>query len=340
MYVKNRCHITVISPDGNRTEFDAVESVTISKSIDTVTSSAVIRMPASAVLVYKDGFRTDSVQTAKQFRRGDRVTIALGYDDRIRVEFQGFVFRINYTSPVEIECEGFEFLLRNELPTKTFPKTNLRDVLGYIVSTAGNFRGEGITLAGDIPDVEMQDYVIPANLNGIDALQQIKELYGLTIYFVNDTLYAGLDFIRLYGDVKYGLGVNTTRADELKYQYEDDVKLKVKAIQINRDNTKLEAEVGDPKGEQLTLYFYTATGVAHLKRLAETEMKKYRYSGYTGKLTTLLEPYSQPGMVAVIDDPKFETRGVRYEIRSVSTTFGTGGASRSVEIGKTVSDGQ
>jgi len=330
----------VISPDGNRTEFDAVESVTISKSIDTVTSSAVIRMPASAVLVYKDGFRTDSVQTAKQFRRGDRVTIALGYDDRIRVEFQGFVFRINYTSPVEIECEGFEFLLRNELPTKTFPKTNLRDVLGYIVSTAGNFRGEGITLAGDIPDVEMQDYVIPANLNGIDALQQIKELYGLTIYFVNDTLYAGLDFIRLYGDVKYGLGVNTTRADELKYQYEDDVKLKVKAIQINRDNTKLEAEVGDPKGEQLTLYFYTATGVAHLKRLAETEMKKYRYSGYTGKLTTLLEPYSQPGMVAVIDDPKFETRGVRYEIRSVSTTFGTGGASRSVEIGKTVSDGQ
>jgi len=339
MYVKNRCLVTITTPSGTNIKFNAVASVTIDKSIDSVTSSAVIRIPASAALVYKDGTKTESVQTARQFQRGDKVSIQLGYDDRLNEEFEGFIYRINFTSPVEIECEGYEFLLRENLPTKTFPSTNLSSVLQYVVNSAAKFRGSGISIAADIPAVEMVNYVIPANLNGIDALQQIKEHYGLTIYFRNNTLYAGLDFIRLLGDVKYSLGINTPRADELKYQLADDVKLKIKAIQINKNNTKLEAEVGDPKGEQRTLYFYTAKSIADLKKLAEVEMVKYKFTGYTGKITTLLEPYAEPGMVAIITDIKYAERGGSYEIRGVNTTFGSSGASRSVDIGKTVSNG-
>ncbi len=337
MYVKNSCYIEVTKPNGTRISFDALESLSVDKSIDRVGSACTIRIPASAAMVYKDGSKTESAQTAKQFDRGDRISVWLGYNGRMSLEFEGFIYRVNYTTPVEIECEGFEYLLRNDLPTKTFANTTLKDVLNYTIASAGAQYG-GIVLTGDIPHVEMVDYVIPANLNGIAALQQIKEHYGLTVYLDGFWAYAGLDFVRMSGEVKYSLGVNTPRADELKYQREEDVKLKVKAIQINKDNTKLEAEVGDPKGEQRTLYFYTAKSTEDLKRLAETELKKYKYSGYTGKLTTLLEPPAHPGMVAVIDDPKYD-RGGKYEIRSVVTTFGTGGAQRSVEIGKTVSDG-
>lgn len=337
MYVKNRCLVTITTPSGTNIKFNAVASVTIDKSIDSVTSSAVIRIPASARLVYADGSKTESVQTARQFERGDRVNIQLGYNNNLKEEFEGFIYRINFTSPLEIECEGYEFLLRENLPTKTFATTSLKSLLQYIVSSSSKFMDTGISVAGDIPAVEMVNYVIPANLNGIDALQQIKEHYGLTVYFQKNTLYAGGDFIRMLGDVKYSLGVNTPRADELKYQRAEDVKLKVKAIQINKNNTKLEAEVGDPKGEQRTLYFFTAYSVAGLKKMAEVEMLKYKFTGYTGKITTLLEPYAQPGMAAVVVDIKYPERGGKYEVRGVNTTFDTGGAKRSIDIGKTLS---
>jgi len=330
MYVKLNCLVSITTEDGN-IKFDAVNNVEIEKSIDRIGSTAKIKIPTSARLVNNLENTTQSVQTAKVFKRGDKINIQLGYDDNLVEEFDGFIYKINYTTPLEIECEGYEFLLREDLPTKTFASTSLKEVLQYIV------QDKKITLDADIPTVSMVNYIIPAKLTRLDALQQVKERYGLTIFFVNDTLYAGLDFVKYKGTVLYSLGVNTPKTDELKYQYSDDVKLKVKAIQINKNNTKLEAEIGDKDGEQRTLYFYTAKNMEDLKKLAETEIQKYKYTGYTGKITTFLEPYAVPGMVAEIRDINYAERSGKYEIRSVVITFGTSGARRQVEIGKTVS---
>lgn len=331
MYVKLKCLITITTIAGQTIKFDSVNQVTVDWSLDKIGSSATIRIPASARLVYKDGTKTESSQTAKVFNRGDLVNIKLAYDDKLNEEFEGFIYKINLTSPLEIECIGYEYKLLGSLPTKTFATTTLRGVLDYIIS------GTGLKMDGQVPLVNMVNYVIPANLTGIEALQQLKERYGFTIFFVKSTIYSGLDFIKYRGTEKYSLGVNTPRADELKYQLADDVKLKIKAIQINKDNTRLEAEIGDKDGEQRTLYFHTAASISDLKKLAESEIKKYKFSGYTGKLTTFLEPYAAPGMVADISDIKYGERNGKYEIRAVTTTFGTVGARRSLDIGKTLS---
>lgn len=331
MYVKNRCHIAITTVAGETIKFDAVNQIEIDRSIDRVGSTATIKIPTSARLVYSDERSSASVQTAKVFNRGDKVNIMLGYDNRMNEEFEGFIYRINFTSPLEIECMGYEFKLKDSLATKTFPTTSLNEVINYIIS------GKGIAIDGQVPDVNMINYVIPANITCLEALQQLKERYGFTMYFLKNILYVGLDFIKYQGTVKYSLGVNTPRADELKYQYAEDVKLKVKAVQINKDNTKFEAEIGDKDGEQRTLYFYSASGKSDLERMATAELQKYKYTGYTGKITTFLEPFVVAGMVADITDIKYSERGGKYEVRSVVTTFGTGGARRTVEIGKTVS---
>jgi len=331
MYVKNRCHITITTVAGETIKFDAVNSIEIDRSIDKIGSTATVKIPTSARLVYSDERPSVSVQTAKVFNRGDKVNIMLGYDNRMNDEFEGFIYRINFTSPLEIECIGYEFMLKDSLTTKTFPTTSLKDVLNYII------QGKKLTIDAQVPDVNMVNYIIPAGITGLEALQQLKERYGFTMYFLKDILYVGLDFIKYQGNVKYSLGVNTPRADELKYQYAEDVKLKVKAIQINKDNTRLEAEIGDKDGEQRTLYFYNASSKSDLERMATAELQKYKYTGYTGKITTFLEPFVIPGMVADITDIKYGERGGKYEVRSVVTNFGTGGARRTVEIGKTVS---
>ena len=334
MYVKLKCLFTITTQGGKTIKFTAVNAVEIEKSIDKIGSTAKIKIPTSARLIYKDNTRTDSVQVAKYFNKGDKINIQLGYDDRMNEEFEGFISNLNLTTPLEIECSGYEYLLRDNIPTKTFADTNLMDLLCYITELEGN---DTIILDADIPAVEMKNYVIPANLTRFAALQQIKERYGLTLYFLKNTLYAGLDFIKYQGNVKYSLGYNTPKADELKYQIADDVKLKIKATQINKDNTRFETETGDATGEQRTLFFYTAKTKEDLVKLAEAEIKKYKFDGYVGKITTLLEPFAMPGMTAEIISEKYEERAGKYEIRAVVTSFSTSGAKRSVEIGKTVS---
>lgn len=330
MYAKLDILVKVTTVKGQNIKFYTFNSCKIVHSIDKVESSCLLKIPTSAALVLKDKV-TESAQTATTFSRGDKFVINAGYNGDLKQEFEGFIYKINLTTPLEIELMGYEYLLLDKIETKTFKKTNLRQLLKYIIN------GKNIKLDGDIPEVQMVNYVIPANLRGIDALKQIKERYGLTIYFNKNVLYAGLDFTRQLGDINYSLGVNTVRAGELKFQYADDVKLKIKAIQINKNNTRFEAEVGDKSGEARTLYFYTAKSVADLKKLAEVEILKYKYTGYTGKLTTWLQPWSQSGMIANIKDIKYPVRAGKYEIRGVETTIGTGGARRVLDIGKTVS---
>lgn len=330
MYVKLNCFVKVETADNRLIRFDSMNSCSILRSIDKVESTATLKIPTSAQIVYK-GEKAASVQTAKQFRRGDKITINLGYDDRLHTEFEGFISKVNLTTPCELECMGYEYLLLSSIKTKTFAETNLKKLLQYIIE------GKDIILDADIPEVNMKNYVIPANLTGLDALNQIKERYGITIYFIGNTLYAGLDFVKYQGRVKYSLGVNTVKANELKYQYADDVRLKIKAIQVNKDNTKLEAEIGDPKGESRTLYFYTAKSVEDLKKLAAVEINKYKFNGYVGKITAFLEPFCLPGYVAELIDEKYNERKGNYEIRSVGVEFSTSGGRRIVEIGKSVS---
>lgn len=333
MYVKNRCDITITS-SGKPIRFTALNAIEIDRSIDRIGTTVSLRIPTSARLVYSSAKKSESVQTARVFKRGDFISVKLGYDNRLNTEFEGFIYKIDLTTPLTIECMGYEYLLLGNIPPKTFKETTLKQLLEYVT--------DGITeisIDGDIPSVQMVNYVVPANLTRLDALQQLKERYGLTIYFIGSILYAGLDFIKYQGNVKYSLGINTPKADELKFQYAEDVKLKVKAIQINKNNTRIESEVGDKDGEQRTLFFYSAKSVSDLEKLALAEISKYKYTGYTGKITTFLEPNAVPGMVANITDVKYPERNGSYEVRSVVTRFSTAGARRTVEIGKSVTNG-
>lgn len=331
MYVKLNCKITVTTLSGKLIKFTSLNDCVIDKSIDKLFTTCKIKLPTSARLKSITG--NSNIDTAAAFAKGDKINVQLGYNDRLNEEFEGFIDKINLTTPLEIECEGYEFHLRDSLQTKTFATTNLKELLNYILAGVNQIMID--TKA--IPNIKMVNYIIPANCKRIDALQQLKENYGLTIYFIKDVLYAGLDFVKYLGTVKYSLGVNTPRVNELKYQTAADTKLRIKAIQINKDNTKFEAETGDSSGETRTLYFYTAKNKEDLIKLAQAEIIKYKFDGFTGKLTSMLEPYSHPGMVAKIADIKYPERSGNYEIRSVTTSFGTSGAKRTVEIGKVVS---
>jgi hypothetical protein len=324
MDVKLNCKVT-IEQSVKTLSFTALNHCEVKKSIYILGSKAKIKIPASARLIIQ-GRPTDSVQTAKQFNRGDKISICLGYDNDLQDEFSGFIYRVNFTTPLEIECEGYEFLLRSALNTKTWASTTLKKVVEYICNV------KGIILSDEIPDIPFSSYVIKAGLSRLEALQELKENYSLTAYFVENSLYIGLAYTPDMGTVKYTIGVNTIKDDQLKYRYGDDVKLKIKAVGINGDNKRVEVEVGDHDGQVRPLYSFTIHDKETLKKWAQEEIQKYKYSGYDGKITAFLQPYCQPGMKVKLVDPKYNEKSGTFYIVSTKVEFGRSWARRQVEI--------
>jgi hypothetical protein len=306
-------------------DFKTVNAVEIKRSIHDIGATAKITIPATARLV-KEGEPKTTVETAKQFKAGDQVSISLGYGTDLQKEFQGYVRRVNFTIPVTVECEDNIYLLKRKNIKKSWKSTTLKEVLQFITN------GTGITLSGLIPDVAMTNFEVKANAAA--ALGVIKTNYGLATYFdINGVLYCGLAYAPDLGKVKYKLRYNTIEDNDLKYRSAEDVKLKAKAINIQKDNTKVEVEVGDDDGEIRTLFFYDIKDKAQLKKLAEEELQKYKFNGYEGKITTFLQPYALPGMTASIEDVDYQEKSGDYYIEGTTVSYTTSGARRIIDIG-------
>lgn len=322
MYIPN-CHIAI-----GAYKFDRCSAVEIEKSTQLVASTAKITLPITAVLV-NEGMTT-TVETSKLVKVGDVVQIRLAYDGVYDgEEFRGYVKRVNYKIPLEIECEDIWPLRRKNI-NQSWKTVTLEALLQEIVS------GTGIDLSSNVPGITLSPYSIK-NATAAFALQKIRDEYGLTAYINRvGKLYVGLAYTDNSGQVNYtlnGSDVNVINADDLKYKNKDDVILKVKAIGIKGDNTRTEVEIGDKDGELRTLFFYNVTTADGLRKLATQEMNKLKFNGYDGKITTFLIPVALPGMKAVIVDEYFPERQGSYYVESVKTTWGIQGARREIELG-------
>ena len=326
MYVRIKAHIKVERSDGSVIAFTGFNDVVIERDLFKINTICRLKMPLSVRLRNTKTGRIESVQSSTQFKRGDKISVQLGYDEDLVEEFTGYIYRINYAAPLEIECEGSEFLLRGPVATRTWSEVSIGNVLSYIIA------GTGVVLRDDVPGMTFKNFVIGANLTRLEALQLVKDKYGLTVYFLKNQLYVGLAYSLNLGTVKYRLGFNTIVDNELKYRIAEDVQLKIKAVWIRPDNTKLEVEVGDSSGSQRTLFFYDVSSQEELKKIAKEEMQKYKYSGYEGKITTFLQPYAEPGYKAVLADDRFPERAGNYYVTKTEVKVGTSGARRIVEF--------
>ncbi len=300
--------------------FKRVKDVEIERGIHQLGATAKITLPTQAVNKGK------VIDLAKELKQGDEVEITLEYEKVYTgIEFKGFVKRIKEGMPIVVECEDMIYKLRSKNFQKSWKATTLKDVLNHIIA------GTGIKIKGTPPDVNLKTFYLK-NVNGAEALKKIKEQYGLSVYFETDSqLYVGLAYTNKTGTVKYDLLKNIVKSD-LKYREAKDIKLKVKAIHIKKDNSKIEETAGDTDGEQRTLYFYELDDPKKLKERAEEEIKKYKYSGYEGSLTSFLVPQAVPAMTAQITDTQFGRKG-SYFVEKVKTRFGTSGARREVHLG-------
>lgn len=314
------CRITI----GN-VVFTSVNDLVIYHSIHSVVQTAMIKIPLSARL--RQNGETTTVQTSNMFKPGDPVSIELGYNNRLWPEFNGYVTRLVYGRPMTIECEDAMHIVRKNHITESRPDIKLKEVVDMCLKGLYKVKGE-------VPDMTINDFTVKEE-SAVNILQSIKNDYGLGIFFTPEAeLYCGPLYGLMLSDVKYDFHINIKPTqNDLRHQEEEDVKLRIIAKTWRKDGGLLEAETGDKEGHVRTLWFYGIDDPEQLKERALAEMKRYKFSGYTGYFTTLLYPYAEPGMRAIINDPDFPERGGSYYIESVETRFGQSGASRKVEPG-------
>ena len=299
----------------------AISDVRITRSVYQLGATAVIKLPVTAVLNRADEPPT-KIETATQINIGDKVTIKLGYDGVNKTEFVGYVKSKNLRTPIEIECEDAFYLTR---------KKNVKNSGTITLKTL--LENAGLKI-GFCEPLTLKNYAVP-NLPLSTVLARIKQTYRLAIFFdLEGKIYACKPDNVVGDTVKYVFTKNVISDDNLQYVTKDDVILEVKAICYTKNGSKLEVKQGKEGGEMKTLHFYDVESETELNELAKRELAKRNYDGYDGSITTFLQPYAAPTMVAEITDNQYTERSGRYYIEEVSTSFGKGGGRRRIQIGQ------
>lgn len=304
--------------------FNAVNDIEITKSVEEMGDTAVIKLPTR----FKVKQNGEQKYTENAIKVGDPVTITLGYEGKYSgVEFVGFVKKISPKVPLEIHCEDAIWLLRRKSITKTWAKTTMKEILQEVV------KDTPVKLSDSIPFVMLDKWII-RNANGAQVLESLKKDLLMSVFITDDgKLYCGLEQLTNIGQtVVYDLNYNLVE-NSLEFKSKEDRKIKIKYTYIDAKNKRQSIEVGDPDGEQREYHTSVISDMKKLEEMARAEIKKLKYDGFDGDVTSFLIPYATRGMKAKFIDSEHPNREGNYFIKKVVTTFGTGGARRKVTIG-------
>lgn len=325
-------HITITQQGAGRNKtikFSYLADLEINQSVETLTDTCTIKLPRTVSRLGKlINLAEDTINGTQIFKRGDKVEVKLGYDDDLKTRFIGYLKDIKNGIPITLICEDSMFLLKTGKLVKSFPECKLEEVLKFIVPAGMEYKAV---------DAELGQFKIN-NASPAKVLESLKS-DGYFSYFRNITengstrpvLYSGLaywDIKRKEG--KFTYSKNVINWDDLIYRNAEDVILNVKATSIMADNSRVEVEVGDPEGEVRTVFKYKV-GKEALKTFAESELQRFKFTGFRGTIPTFGEPAMEKGDIANISGYKYAPDG-KYLIKAVKINSGLAGYRQTLTI--------
>ncbi|MGM8362138.1 late control protein [Flavobacterium sp. ARAG 55.4] len=307
--------------------FNAVHGVEITKSVEELSDTAVIKLP-SRFKIRQNGERK---YTEEAIKVGDKVTITLAYEGKYSgVEFKGYVKKISPKIPIEIHCEDAIWLLRRKNINKVWGKTSIKEIVQEII------KGTSILISRYMEKQNvLLDKWIVRNANGAQVLESFRKDLAQTVFIDDEEkLYVGLQqFTNIGETVVYDLNYNLVE-NNLEFRSAAERRIKIKYNYMNpATNQKESIEVGDADGEQREFTTSVVSDKKQLEAMANAELEKLKYDGFDGDVVSFLIPYATRGMKAKLIDDEHPNREGNYFIKKVVTTFDTGGARRKVTLG-------
>jgi hypothetical protein len=322
--------------------FSGVHDIVIKKSLHNISDIATIKLPSIARVLTKGTAYASKVITGTEFKEGDAVNINLGYNGEMANEFSGFVTRCNLNIPLEIECEGYSWLLRRHALSGFQKAVTVKQILENAIS--GIDPEHKITIRCDV-DYPLSN-VEYGTSNSFDVISNISKYSDgcLSCFFIRpDVLWCGLIYspyahgtdVLNAGSINYHIGFNTLKSNSLKLRM-----LANDPVMVQYSKKLSGGQRISEASDVFRIFLRTRNKILNqvsnrdaLKAFADEKAYRLNYAGYEGSIKTFLQPFAAPGYTAFIIDSRYPGQSGSYLVESVETHFGINGARRIVEIG-------
>lgn len=315
----------------NKYSFNFANSIEIVSTWQTLGDTCTLLLPSKGVLITEGANINTQTEFSfeQRFKVGMSVKVWIGYDNENELKFSGFIREIKPKNPFELICEDAVFNLKRSEPISTNFEGTLKSLLSFVAPTA--------IISDSIPDVQISNFIIN-KATPAEVLGKLKESYGLCAYYRGDVLFVGLPYTEFNSvePVEYTFQEDVhIDSDNLTYKRIEDIKIKVKAISFQKDNSKIEIEVGDANGELRTLHTSGETDKSKLEAWAKSQLDRLKYEGYSGSFDVFgLKTVEHSASVSIVDERYKERSGQIYVVDKVTTNWGVNGFKQNIEIGK------
>jgi hypothetical protein len=303
-----------------KTVLNYANNIEINKGFDGLTDTCKIIFPR------KNGLEDRQIINGAKpiFKRGDKIEVWLGYFPTIKQIFSGYISQVNAKIPIEIEAEDGMFLLK-QMACRPFAGTGvtLKQLLTGILPVGYSFTALDITVG---------DWRVSSGSNVSNVLKQLKS-QGLFARMENGGLYVGEPYIVANQKTQvFKFEQNIINDSNLKYQIQEDLKIRVKVNYFYSDNRKTEPYYfGDIDGDLRTINLYNVP-FEDVQKAAKRELDRVKYTGYIGTFVTFGEPHVDSGDVASLVSIVMPERNGLYLIKSVNYTWGVNGYRQEIEL--------
>lgn len=278
-------------------------AIQIESSWETLTDTAIIVLPRNV----RD---FDKINVKTVFKKGDPVEIYLGYDEKLLLEFTGFISEVSADIPIKIKCDDFMYLLKKHSVNVSMRSTRLIDLIKLIVP-------KGIEY--DVADINIGTKRFP----NTTAAKILEELQGNEIYsyFVGKKLIVGKVYSDNIGDpVVFNFSKNVID-NNLQYKNAEDIIIKIIANSTLPKGKKLRVEFGDDFGQEQHLSYYNIALKDDLLKLAKADYDKFKVEGFEGNISAFGIPSVTHGMKAKVISYQYPDRKGLYFIKKVVKDF-------------------
>ena len=308
-------------------------SVRIKKDVTKLTDTAAIVCPAVS--------HGRKLAFVKGIEKWQRVSIRLGYDGKLRTEFEGYVKSVAlHENQLEIECEDALLLFKRvDIPNGELKDTTLKEVLEHVLAKVNDFIG-GEKLGEPIKLDCYYEYGYSkfsfVDSTAYDVMEQLQKEGLPNINITGGTLAIAPQFMVTTGEATYSMQRNICKEGmKLKWRDANNEDLCVEAKGRDKSGKELKATAGKQNGRnKMTLDFRTRiSDKASLQAIADNIYRQKVYRGYDGEFTGWLVPFCDAGYLAKITDGRDTLRTGRYYVTAVAVEYSSAGGKRTVTLG-------
>ena len=301
-----------------------IEKVEITRSVELLSDIATIVLPATSY--------NTVLGEEKKIKRGDIVSISLGYDDVLVKEFNGFVQSISTDGgSFTLHCEDSLYQYRKALPNIELINPTLKDIINYVHKTI-----TGFTVDCDY-EWSYEKFVFQ-NMTGYDVLSKIQKEANPNIYLKGNVLHIHPKYIQIFGTANYDFAINIDSVGtDLKYKLANDRVLLVTVKSQKPDGTDISGQYGKAGGDETTVTIPGVYDVASLTAKAKAMYDTKVFTGYEGSFTSWLIPFCDAGYKATVNDDDFPEKSGDYYISEVKVEFSSAGGKRIIKLTKQLS---